>query len=80
MFLNHENIENTFLKEGFGLNGEREAVLVVKMNQKPEDIKISRPSDYESLSEKLHYLDNLAKHGFLDFNRIEVVSEEATRH
>ena len=79
MFLNHENIENTFVKEGFGLHGEREAVLVVRMNRQPDELKISRPKDYESLSEKLSYLDNLAKNGFLDFNRIEIISSD-TRH
>ena len=78
MFLNHENIENTFLKEGFGLHGEREAILVVKMNTEPDQLKLMRPKDYQSLSEKLSYLDNLAKNGFLDFNRIEVVSEHTT--
>ena len=79
MFLNHETIDNTFVKEGFGLNGEREAVLVVKMNTQPDMLKTSRPKDYEELSERLSYLDNLAKNGFLDFNRIEVVSGE-TQH
>ena len=79
MFLNHESIDNTFVKEGFGLHGEREAVLVVKMNTQPDALKLSRPKDYEELSERLSYLDNLAKNGFLDFNRIEVVSSD-TRH
>ena len=79
MFLNDENIESTFVRESFGLRGEREAVLVIKMNEDPSSLKLSRPKDYEILSEKLGYLDNLAKNGFLDFNRIEVISKE-TKH
>lgn len=79
MFLNHENIESTFVREGFGLRGEREVVLVVEMNEDPSHLKMSRPQDYKSLSEKLSYIDNLAKNGFLDFNRIEIVSHE-TKH
>tara|TARA_B100001750_G_scaffold242531_2_gene256094 strand:+ start:2677 stop:2916 length:240 start_codon:yes stop_codon:yes gene_type:complete len=79
MFLNHENIETTFVREGFGLHGEREAVLVVEMTEDPSSLKISSPQNYKILSEKLSYLDNLAKNGFLDFNRIEIISNE-TKH
>jgi hypothetical protein len=76
MFLNHENIQNSFIKEGFGPNGQREAILVVKMNQNPMTMRLSNPDDYEDLSNKLAHLDHMAKHGFLDFNRIEIVTGE----
>lgn len=79
MFLHDDHIENSFVKEGFGAHGEREAVLVVEMSERPDVLKQSKPKDYQNLSEKLSYLDNLAKNGFLDFNRIEVVSND-TKH
>lgn len=77
MFLNDSYIQSTFMREGLGLHGEREVVLVVKMNEEPESLRETNPKHYESLSEKLNYLETLAKHGFLDFNRIEVLASDA---
>lgn len=76
MFLNDDHVESTFVKEGLGLEGKSESVLVVKVNERPDTLKRYRPRDYECLSEKLSYLDSLAKEGFLDFNRIEVVASD----
>ncbi len=76
MFLYDEKIEGTFMKEGFGADGQREAVLVVKIKDKPEKLKMEHPKEYRMLSDKLGYLDNLAKNGFLEFNRIEVTSTD----
>ncbi len=75
MFLYDDKIEGTFMKESINNLGARESVLIVKMTQNPEELKKSNPKDYKLLSEKLSYLDNLAKSGFLDFNRIEVTTD-----
>ncbi len=76
MFLNDNNISANFLKEGLSVNGQRENILVVKMIGTPADIKRKNIKEYEALSEKLGYLDNLARNGFLEFNRIEVTSDD----
>lgn len=76
MFLNDTNIEATFMKESFGINGQRECTLVVKISEDPQILKVSKPKDYKLLSEKLSYLDHLAQSGFLDFQRIEIASND----
>lgn len=76
MFLYDEKIEGTFLKESIDNQGLRELVLIVKMSENPEQLKERNPKNYKMLSEKLGYLDNLARSGFLDFNRIEVTSND----
>lgn len=76
MFLHDDKIQGTFVKESFGSQGEREAVLVVKMTETPEALRQSNPKEYKQLSNKLGYLDDLAKSGFLDFSRIEVTTDK----
>ena len=79
MFLNDTHITSTFIREGFGMKGERETVLVIQMDENPTELREKDPKNYQTLSEKLSYLDNLAKNGFLEFNRIELTSAE-TKH
>ncbi len=76
MFLNDNNIYASYVKEGFGHNGKRENILVVKMIKSPNDIKRENIEEYNALSKKLGYLDNLARQGFLDFNRIEITANK----
>jgi len=79
MFLNDENIETTFVKESISDRGQREAVLVVKMTDDPNSLKLKDPENYKQLSQKLKYLNDLAQSGFLDFHRIEI-TKSATLH
>lgn len=78
MFLNETHISKTFIREDIAASGLNEAILVVEMDDTPDHIKESDPKTYDRLSQKLSYLDNLAQNGFLDFNRIEIVSD--TKH
>ena len=76
MYLNSPHIEATFLRESMNDKGQREAVLVVKMDADPMALKHDNPRDYEDLSWSLSSLDKLAKNGFLDFHRVEVISQQ----
>lgn len=77
MFLNENHISRTFIRED-DRSGHNETVLVIEMDDTPDKLKETDPKGYDRLSQKLSYLDNLAQNGFLDFDRIEVISD--TKH
>lgn len=74
MFLNSNHIESTYLKESFGPTGQREKVLVVHMDSELQSRNDANAKQYEHISSNLAYLNSLAGQGFLEFDRIEVVS------
>lgn len=79
MLLYDSHIQRTFLREGIDFFGKREVVLLVEMDEEPSSIEQKDPKQYQELTRKLGYLDTLAKHGFLDFDRIEI-SNGNTQH
>lgn len=74
MFLNDTHIQSTYMKESVGLNGQKETVLVINMDSEPEILRGQNPKHYKHLSDNLSYLNSLASQGFLDFDRIEVMT------
>lgn len=79
MFLNEAHVSKTFIREDIASSGLNESILVVEMDDTPDHLKEVEPKTYQRLSEKLAYLNNLAQNGFLDFNRIEIITNQ-TRH
>lgn len=80
MLLHSEYIRGTYMKESIGLTGQREVVLQVMLDKAPDSIRKAAPKQYDELSNRLNYLDTLAKNGFLDFDRIEISSDRDTTH